>query len=224
MLTLYHLPLSFNSRRVWVALLEKELAFETVVMELGGDQFAPHFLSLNPFHHIPVLTDGDFRVLESLAILDYLEAKYPTPSLLPKDPEVLAKVRMVEMVTINELVPALGPLFRHSLGASPLEPRQETECLNKIRTTLNFLAGLLEDKTYFGGDQLTLAEVVAGTVIPLLDRPGLNLGGTLDSHSYLKAWSEHLEGRPAWQATRAKDEDFVAFGERLRARLGATKA
>jgi glutathione S-transferase len=86
MLTLYHTPLSINSRRVWVAMLEKDLHFDTVEVDLAGDQFKPEFLGMNPFHHIPVLVDDGFTVIESLAILDYLEAKYPIPSLLPKGP------------------------------------------------------------------------------------------------------------------------------------------
>ncbi len=62
MLKLYHQPLSFNSRRVWIALLEKKLQFELVELKLDGDQFSPDFIALNPFHHIPVLVDDGFRV------------------------------------------------------------------------------------------------------------------------------------------------------------------
>ena len=94
MLTFYHTPLSINSRRVWVALLEKELPFEEHVVSLAGDQFKPDFLSLNPFHHIPVLVDDGFTVIESFAILDYLEAKYPEKSLVPTTPEGVATMRM----------------------------------------------------------------------------------------------------------------------------------
>ena len=50
MLKLYHYPISRNSRRVWVALLEKELEFELEPLELNGDQLQPEFLALNPFH------------------------------------------------------------------------------------------------------------------------------------------------------------------------------
>jgi len=85
MLKLYHSPTSPNSRRVWIALLEKELPFELVSLNLNGDQFQPEFLELNPFHHVPVLVDDGKSVVESLAILDYLEAKYPTPALMPTD-------------------------------------------------------------------------------------------------------------------------------------------
>ncbi len=91
MLKFYHLPLSANSRRVWIALLEKMLAFEEVLLKLDSDQDQPEFLELNPFHHVPVLVDDGFRVVESLAILDYLEAKYPSPSLMPNGTNAIAQ-------------------------------------------------------------------------------------------------------------------------------------
>jgi glutathione S-transferase len=116
MLKLYHEPISFNSRRVWIALLEKGLEFELVELKLDGDQFQPDFIELNPFHLIPVLVDDGFRVIESLAILDYLNAKYPVPAMLPTDGQKLAIVRMVQMVITNEFAPAISPLFMQLLG------------------------------------------------------------------------------------------------------------
>ncbi|MEA5519022.1 glutathione S-transferase family protein [Limnoraphis robusta] len=55
MLKLYHTPLSFNSRRVWVMLLEKQVEFEEIILSLQGDQFDPEFLKLNPFHQMSIL-------------------------------------------------------------------------------------------------------------------------------------------------------------------------
>ena len=103
MLKLYYNPLSTNARRVWIALLEKEIEFELVSLKLNGDQFQPDFLAISPFHHVPVLADGDFHVIETLAILDYLEAKYPAIALLPQNARDLAIVRTVQMVTVDEL-------------------------------------------------------------------------------------------------------------------------
>lgn len=57
------------------------------------------------------MVDDGFNVIESLAILDYLEVKYPTPVMLLKAPKDLAIVRMVEMVSVNELLPAVTPLI-----------------------------------------------------------------------------------------------------------------
>ena len=75
MIKLYYARPSLLARPVWLALLEKQLPFELVPVNLRSEQFEPEFIALNPFSHVPVLVDGDFRVIESLAILDYLEAK-----------------------------------------------------------------------------------------------------------------------------------------------------
>jgi glutathione S-transferase len=170
MLTLYHEPISPNSRRVWITLLEKGLEFELVEIKLDGEQFQPDFLAINPFHHIPVLVDEGFNIVESLAILDYLEAKYPTPAMLPKDVKDLAVVRMVQLVTVNELLPSSTPLFPQMLGLPGGDPEKIEQAKQKVSTVLKFFENLLGDRPYFGSQNLTLAEVVAGTVIPWLPR------------------------------------------------------
>ncbi len=215
MITLYHLTVSFNSRRILIALLEKGLTFETIEMRLDGDQFQPDFLTLNPFHHIPLLLDGEVRVLESLAILDYLEARYPSPALLPTEPKAVAVVRMVEMVTINELVPPFGMLIRQNMGAV-IEQATAQEARQRITTVLAFFESLLGDQPYFAGEQFTLAEVVAGTVVPRL--PGVQV--LLDDYPRLQQWSKRLSGRDSWVQTEPKAADLAAF----RARMAVIKA
>jgi glutathione S-transferase len=164
MLKIYYARPSVYARPVWLALLEKQLPFELVTVDLSGKQFEPDFLAVNPFGHIPVLTDGDFRVIESLAILDYLEARYPEPALLPTEPRALANVRMVQLVTFNELLPAVFKLLMADERSG--QPSAEIEYAQlRARTTLGFLEDLLADSRYFAGDQLTLAEIVAGTII-----------------------------------------------------------
>ncbi len=82
MLKFYYHPLSPISRRVLICLLEKSIEFEPVIVQLNlKEQFQPEFLALNPFHHVPVLVDGDVKLIESIAILDYLDARYPTPRM-----------------------------------------------------------------------------------------------------------------------------------------------
>lgn len=207
MLKLYHVPISFNSRRVWIALLEKGLDFELIPVNLGGDQFKPEFLALNPFHHIPVLVDDDFTVIESLAILDYLEAKYPQPALLPTEAKAIGIVKMVNLVTLNELLPHITPLIQNSMGFREIESQKVEQHQQSIRTVLSFFEKLLGDKTYFGGDTFSLAEIVAGTVIPLLP----NFGVSLKDYPQLNRWCKQLMQRESWQQTQAKPEDIEAF-------------
>ncbi|MGB3694150.1 MAG: glutathione S-transferase family protein [Spirulinaceae cyanobacterium] len=206
MLKLYHQPISANSRRVWIALLEKCLAFEEVIIKLDGDQFAPDFIKISPFHRVPVLIDNDLILVESLAILNYLEAKYPTPTLLPKEPQAFAKVSMVQMVTINELLPAMTRLTTEAVGITQ-EPEKAEKAKQKVLDVLNFFEQLLGEDKYFSGNNLTLADITAGTVIPTLPMVGVPLG----NHPKLAAWSEHLMSRDSWQKTQFTQEEVEAF-------------
>ena len=219
MLKLYHDPISPNSRRVWITLLEKELEFELVEVKLDGEQFQPEFLALNPFHHIPVLVDDGFNVVESLAILDYLEAKYPNPVMLPTDAKDLAIARMVQLVTANELLPATLTLSGVILGLPVGNPEKIEQAKQKASTVLKFFENLLDDRPYFGSQNLTLAEVVAGTIVPWLFRGGVSLSG---DYPKLRAWCDRLVTRPSWQTTEATPEIIEAFKSRMAARMAQT--
>lgn len=217
MLKLYHIPLSANSRRVWITLLEKGLSFEEIVLKLDGDQYQPEFLNLNPFHHIPVLVDDDFRVVESLAILDYLEAKYPTPSLMPTDAKAIATVRMVELVTINELLPPTIRLTSQALGVLENEPQKLEKAHQQVLSVLNFFESLLGDSAYFGSEFLTLGDIAAGTVVPQLP----SMGVSLDDYPKLKAWCERLMARDSWQKTQPSPEAIAASLPQIKALMKA---
>ncbi len=216
MLKLYHTAISANSRRVWIALLEKEIPFELVPLKLDGDQFQSEFLAINPFHHIPVLVDDDFRLIESLAILDYLEAKYPSPAMLPTNAKDLATVRMVEMVTDNELVPAIIRLTSQVLGCVEENPPKLEQAKQQILKVLEFFESLM-DRSYSRSDRLTLADIVAGTVVPMLP----SLGVSLDDYSKLSSWSERLMSRPTWQKTQLSQEEIEACLPLMKARVRA---
>lgn len=216
MIKLYHVPLSFNSRRVWIALLEKGLDFELIEMKLDGDQMTPEFIKLNPFHHIPTLVDDDFRVIESFAILDYLEAKYPSPSLLPRDPQSLAIVKMVQMVIVNEFV-GLGmqPLMRKSMQLGEISDEQLAKAQKQTQTVLTFLEELLGENPFFGGDSLTLADIVAGTTVPWLNM----LGFDLSSYQKINDWIVRLNQRESWQKTQPSQTQIDDFVGRMKARM-----
>ncbi|NET74221.1 MAG: glutathione S-transferase family protein [Sphaerospermopsis sp. SIO1G2] len=214
MITLYHLPLSPNSRRVWITLIEKGLDFQLVEVNLGGDQFKPEFLAMNPFHHIPTLVDDGFNVIESLAILDYLEAKYPTPVMLPKDAKDLAVVKMVELVSVNELLPALTPIMAVIFDLPKQDPEAIEKSKTKINTVLKFFADKLENRPYFGSDNITLADVVAGTIVPWLPQAGISL----DEYPQLKTWCDRIIARPSWQTTQTTQEMIEKFKQLLMSR------
>lgn len=202
MLKFYYNPRSPMARRVWRTLLEKEIAFEPILLSLDGDQLQPEFLTINPFHHVPVIVDDGLRVIESLAILDYLETKYPLPVLLPREAQALATVKMVQMVTSNELLPKVISLIYESEESPKF--LQAKEHIDKV---LEFLTECLGNSSYFGGEQLTLADIVAGTDMSFLPM----LGVKLSHYPKLNDWFERLMQREAWQKTELSTEDFEKF-------------
>ena len=200
MLKFYYNPISVNARRVWVALLEKQIPFELILVNLDGDQFDDDFTAINPLQRIPAIVDDGLRVVESLAILDYLEAKYPTPSLMPSESEAIATVRMIGTITVVELQPATIPLTRPLVGLE-VDPQKLEAAQQRVKSILHFFEELLHKQTYFVGDEFTLAEVVAGTLVPSLP---------LEDYPHLKAWSERLTQRQSWQQTVPSPEAIEA--------------
>ncbi|BCL36063.1 glutathione S-transferase family protein [Nostoc sp. MS1] len=202
MLKLYHAQISPNSRRVWIALLEKGLDFDLIQVNLNGEQYNQEFLLKNPFHHVPILVDDGFKIIESLAILDYLEAKYPEPVMLPKNARDLALVRMIQLVSANELLPATIALSGQILGLPGGDAEKIQQAQQKAETVLKYFESLLDDRPYFGSEYLTLADIAAGTIVPWL------LKSSLPFYDYpkLDAWCNRLLARPSWQATEPSIE------------------
>lgn len=93
------------SYRVRIALGLKGLAWESLPVHLvKGEQRSPEYLVHNPSGFVPTLVlDDGTELVQSLAILDYLEAAYPDPALLPADPldraRVLAAAHVIAMDT-----------------------------------------------------------------------------------------------------------------------------
>ncbi|MEL7008449.1 MAG: glutathione S-transferase family protein [Cyanobacteria bacterium J06588_4] len=204
MMKFYYSRLSINARRVWVTLLEKKIEFEPILLKLNGDQFQPEFLKLNPFHHIPVLVDEDLKIFESLAILDYLEAKYPHPAFMPESAPDIAKVRMIELLTVNELPPASIVLMKEMLDVA-VEESQVERATQTMNTALQYFEDNLgTDRQYFVGSNLTYADIVAGTAVAAIP----NLGISLNPYTKLSRWLENLQQRSSWQQTAVSPEDL----------------
>jgi maleylpyruvate isomerase len=99
---------SSSSYRVRIALNLKGLPYEYVPVHLnrdGGQQFRPEFKALNPQGLVPVLSEDGVNLGQSLAILEYLEEKFPDPALLPEAIEDRAWVRQLALAIACEIHP-----------------------------------------------------------------------------------------------------------------------
>ena len=71
-----------------LALEHKRLPYVSHLLQFAKQEHkSPHMLRMNPRGRVPVLKDGDYVVFESLAVLYYLDRKYPEPPLFGESPE-----------------------------------------------------------------------------------------------------------------------------------------
>lgn len=94
--------------RVRIALALKGLAPQMIPVHLlrgGGEQKSPEYLALNPHGLVPALDDEGKLIPQSLAICEYLDETYPSPSLLPGDAAARARVRSIVLAIACEIHP-----------------------------------------------------------------------------------------------------------------------
>jgi len=105
---LYTFFRSSASYRVRIALNLKGIRYEQAPIHLrraGGGQLQPAFKAINPQALVPALEDNGRILTQSLAIIEYLDEKFPNPRLLPKDPADKAFVRSMALVIACEVHP-----------------------------------------------------------------------------------------------------------------------
>ncbi len=94
--------------RVRIAMHLKGLDFDSIPVHLvkdGGEQHKAAYTDLNPTHLVPTLVDEDITLHQSIAIIEYLEDKYPALSVYPKDIVAKAKVKALALDVACEIHP-----------------------------------------------------------------------------------------------------------------------
>ena len=92
--------------RVRIALNLKKLDYESVFIHLRrNDQQQPAYRAVNPQGLVPALEDGPERLIQSLAIIEYLDEAYPAPPLLPERPADRARVRALADIVACDIHP-----------------------------------------------------------------------------------------------------------------------
>src|ERR1044071_4131091 len=151
---LYDAVPSSNSDRVKYVLHEKGLAYERVTLDLAKKaQKRPEFLKLHPYAKVPVIDDDGKVLFESCIINEYLDEKYIHPALMPKDPYLRGRGRVLVDYALNYLHEPYWALRTEIMkkdserDKSVMEEKRAT-----LRELLQYLENALGDASYFLGE------------------------------------------------------------------------
>jgi maleylacetoacetate isomerase len=163
--TLYGYFRSSAAYRLRIALNLKGLSPELVSIHLqkeGGLNRKPDFRAINPQMRVPALKlDSGDVLIQSLAIIEYLDETHPQPPLLPRDPIARAKVRALAQVIACDIHPLnnVGPLryLKNPLGQE--QAKIDAWYHHWILEGFEALEALLQPGPYAFGSEVTLADV-----------------------------------------------------------------
>lgn len=175
-------------------------------VELLGQDKPPEYVKEQPFEQVPVLRDGDVRIFESGAIVQYIGDK--SEALLPREANARYRAIQWTYAALNSVEPAV----QNRVLLDAFYADQEWAKLRKpgadefARLKLKRVADWLGDKGWLEGDRFTIGDLVMTTVLRQAAR-----GGLLDSFPNLAAYVARAESRPAFQRALADHlEPFAA--------------
>lgn len=201
MIRLYCFPRSGNSREVKIVLAEKGIPYEAVnVRDASFDKESPEFKRASPRGTVPALVDGTTHLSESYAINEYIESRYPAPSLLPADAAKCDEIRRWVAVYDKKLCLKNGLLLIECL----LKPKEQQKEEVKLKLWADVVAAMkevdafLEGKDYLFG-AYSLADVSMTPHLGAVHRVGKEIPAEFTN---LRKWMERMKSRPSFPATQ----------------------
>ena len=198
--------------RVMLTLEVKGLDYESKLLEFSkGENKSPEYLKLNPRGKVPTLKDGAFVVYESLAIMTYLDRKYPTPPLFGNSPEETGQIWRLISECESYLVSAGDKVVRPIFFGKGLDKVDEIQqAAQTIRQELTTVNEQLAHSNWLVGKQITASDIGVFPLVQLLLRAAskeaarpLNLGLLPLGQTFpnVARWVERIEALPNYQRT-----------------------
>ena len=166
MLTLCGFPLSNYHNKVKLVLLEKGLPFtEERVPARSTDEAV---LACSPLGKVPFLKTEHGPLCESQVIVDYLEAVYPEPALVPADPYGAAKVRELATFIDLHLELVARELYGQAFFGGQVGDEVQASVRKRLAKHIGGFKRLAKFAPYVAGERFTLADCSAYVSLPLV--------------------------------------------------------
>jgi glutathione S-transferase len=210
-LRLHYHPLSSFCWKVQIALHEKGLQFEPVIVELGDPEARAAYRALSPMAKIPALEDAGRgeAVFETSAIIDYLDLHHPGAiRLVPADPDQAWRTRRLDRVFDMYVNDQMGKVVTDNLRPEGShDPFGVEAARGQLRAACAWLERELEGRTWAMGEAFTLADCAAAPALFYADK----VEPFSADRPVLGAYLERLKARPAFARVLQEAEPYFAM-------------
>lgn len=184
--------------RVRIALAMKDVEYQRrAVNLLAGEQCGPDNLAVNAQGVVPTLEIDGLTIGQSLAIIDYLDARFPEPALIPRDPAARAATLQRALVIAADVHPVNNlRILRYLKGLGVDQAARDAWYRHWIAEGFAALETLAGDDRYLGGASPDLSDIC---LVPQLYN-ARRLDTPLDTYPRLVAIGERLADLPAFRA------------------------
>ncbi len=195
MLTLYSGATCPFSHRCRLVLHEKGMDFQIIDVDLLNK---PEDLAvLNPYNQVPVVVERDLVLYESNIINEYLDERFPYPQLMPVEPAMRARARLLLYRFEEEIFSHV-----HLLEKNPDEKTAEAARV-AIREALIQLAPFFEKKLFLISDEITIVDIALAPLLWRLSSYGIKMP---DNAHAVYRYADRLFARPSFQESLTPSE------------------
>lgn len=213
MLKIYGALLSPFVRKVRAVLAEKQIQYEFV--PANPFEKSEDFLKRSPLGRIPALEDEQGRSLaDSSVIVEYLEERFPTPALFPKDPYDRARVRWFDEYADGGMAPSLTAkvFFQRVISAklmkNPPDEKIITSGLAELPRFFGYLEREIGGREYLVAGTFTLADISVASQLVNLRHAGIEVDAA--TYPALARWFARITARPTVAPLIEQDKGFLA--------------
>lgn len=190
--------ISPNVRKVTIALQHKGIEYDNEIVRPGTK--TPEFLKISPLGYIPAITDGDLNLSDSVAIIEYLEERYPEVSLMPSDIADRATARFLSDYGLTKIFPqcrdVMMNIMKPDFATEPRNDAQREEALNVgLHEVFDYLETIAPAGQFFFDDKLTIADIAI--VAPCVSAMYGNFKLDPARHPKMAAYIDRLLKAPA---------------------------
>jgi glutathione S-transferase len=200
----YGVPGSPYVRAALLSLEEKGAEYQLAAMAPGTLKQQPH-LSRHPFGRIPAFEHDGWMLYETQAIMRYVDAVVPGPSLQPADPRAAARMNQLISITDWYLMPQVSATITFNRVVAPrfnrlVDEEKVAQAIPNARVCIGEIARLLDGRQFVAGDTLSLADLLLASHLSMFAQApeGRDI---LQEHAALKGWLSRMEARPSMMAT-----------------------